>query len=66
MDSTENIGLTSHQVQAFIDDGFIKIERAFSRDLADRCRGELWAEMGLSPDDRPVQIAIRQACGLMF
>ena len=48
---TENIGLTSRQVQAFIDDGFIKIETAFSSDLANRCRDELWAAMGLSPDD---------------
>jgi hypothetical protein len=51
MFDTENIGLTSRQVPAFIDDGFIKIETAFTSDLANRCRDELWAEIGLSPDD---------------
>lgn len=42
-------GLTSRQVQSFIDDGFVKIERAFSTELAARCTDELWAEIGLSP-----------------
>ena len=50
MPKTDHIGLTSHEVQSFIADGFIKIENAFSRDLAELCRDELWAEMGLSPD----------------
>jgi hypothetical protein len=43
-------GLTSRQVQNFIDDGFVKIDNAFSTDIAKRCRDELWADMGLSPD----------------
>jgi hypothetical protein len=43
-------GLTSHQVQSFIDDGFVKIENAFSNQLASHCRDELWADIGLSPD----------------
>jgi hypothetical protein len=51
MPKTEYIGLTSHQVQNFIDDGFIKIENAFSTDLAKQCRDELWADIGLSPDE---------------
>ena len=51
MPKTEHIGLTSHQVQNFIDDGFVKIENAFSTDLAKRCRDELWADIGLSPDE---------------
>ena len=50
MSKTEHIGLADHQVQAFIDDGFAKIENAFSADLAKQCRDELWADMGLSPD----------------
>lgn len=50
MPNTEH-GLTSRQVQNFIDDGFIKIERAFSTELAARCTDELWAEIGLSPDE---------------
>ena len=51
MPQAEPIGLTSHQVRNFIADGFIKVENAFSRDLAKRCRDELWADIGLSPDE---------------
>lgn len=51
MSKTDHVGLTARQVQTFIDDGFVKIETAFGADLARRCRDELWAEIGLSPDD---------------
>ena len=47
---SEPIGLTPRQVQSFIDDGFVRIENAFSADLAQQCQDELWAEIGLSPD----------------
>jgi hypothetical protein len=50
MPKTQHIGLTSRQVLNFIADGFIKIENAFSADLAKQCRDQLWAEIGLSPD----------------
>ncbi len=50
MPRIERMGLTHSQVQSFIDDGFVKIESAFSADLAQRCRDELWADIGLSPD----------------
>lgn len=50
MPRTKPIDLTSAQVQSFIDDGFVKIENAFGADLARRCRNELWAEIGLSPE----------------
>ena len=50
MPKTEQAGLTPRQVQNFIDDGFVKIENAFSSDLASRCREELWEDIGLSPD----------------
>jgi len=50
MPSSNPIGLTSGQVQSFIDDGFVRIDNAFSTDLARQCRDELWAEIGLSPD----------------
>lgn len=43
-------GLTPGQIQQFIDDGFVMIEGAFGNGLAARCRAELWADMGLSPD----------------
>lgn len=46
----DHAGLTSDQVQNFIDDGFVRIEHAFSADLARECRDELWADIGLSPD----------------
>src|SRR5687768_9125903 len=51
MSNVDPIGLTSRQVQHFIDDGFVKIANAFSADLAKQCRDELWADMGLSPED---------------
>ena len=51
MPHTERDGLTFDQVQSFIDDGFVKIENAFSTDLAKQCRDELWADIGLSPDE---------------
>jgi Phytanoyl-CoA dioxygenase (PhyH). len=50
MPKLEHAGLTSAQVQRFIDDGFVKLENAFSADLARRGRDELWADIGLSPD----------------
>lgn len=46
----EQFGLADAEVQSFIDDGFIKIENAFSTDLARQCREELWADIGLAPD----------------
>jgi hypothetical protein len=51
MPTIEPIGLTSPQVQNFIDDGFVKIENAFGSDLAKHCRDELWADIGLSPEE---------------
>lgn len=51
MSKAEQIGLTSRQIKSFIDDGFVKIEDAYSTDLAKRCRNDLWADIGLSPDN---------------
>ena len=63
MPKIEHIGLTPSQVQSFIDDGFVKIENAFSADLAKQGRDELWADIGLSPDEpeKWVQPVIRVA-----
>ncbi|MDQ8027471.1 MAG: phytanoyl-CoA dioxygenase family protein [Brevundimonas sp.] len=47
----EHEGLTDGQIQDFINDGFVRLDDAFSADLAARCRDELWAEIGLSPND---------------
>lgn len=51
MSAIERIGLTPGQIQGFVDDGFVKIEAAFSAKLARQGRDELWADMGLSPDE---------------
>lgn len=51
MSAIERIGLTPGQIQGFVDDGFVKIEAAFSAKLARLGRDELWADMGLSPDE---------------
>lgn len=50
MSIPQEMDLTPHQVESFIKDGFVKVEGAFSRDLAQDCRNELWADIGLSPD----------------
>jgi hypothetical protein len=51
MPRIEQVGLTSPQIQNFIDDGFVRIESAFSSDVAKDCREELWSDLGLSPDE---------------
>lgn len=50
MPGSPHNGLTPDQVQNFIDDGFVRIDRAFDAQLAREGRAELWAKMGLSPD----------------
>ena len=43
--------LNDAQIEQFIQDGFVKIERAFSRELADEGRAILWRDMPCDPDD---------------
>lgn len=43
--------LTGTQVDAFITDGFVKVEQAFPREVADAGRAFLWRETGCDPDD---------------
>ncbi len=43
--------LTSEEVEAFVENGFVRIEEAVPRAVADRCRAELWAATGCDPDD---------------
>lgn len=43
--------LAPTEVTAFIDQGFVKVEDAFSRDLAEEARTILWRDTGCSPDD---------------
>jgi len=43
--------LSDAQVQQFIRDGFVKIEAAFPRDVADQCRSILWRDTGCNEGD---------------
>lgn len=43
--------LTPAQIDAFVTDGFVKIENAFSADLAAQGRAILWRDTGCDPDD---------------
>ncbi len=43
--------LTAAQLDAFITDGFVRIDNAFSADLAAQGRAILWADTGCDPND---------------
>jgi hypothetical protein len=43
-------GLEPAQVEQFITDGFLRIDRAFPGELADAARGILWKATGCAPD----------------
>ena len=43
--------LSDAQVQQFIRDGFVRIDRAFPRELADEGRAILWRDTRCDPDD---------------
>jgi hypothetical protein len=43
-------GLDAAQIEQFIEEGFVRVEDAFPRALADEARAILWRDMGLSPD----------------
>jgi hypothetical protein len=42
---------TTTEIDNFIEDGFIRIENAFSKELADECRDLLWKATQCDPDD---------------
>ena len=44
--SDRSQGLSQQQVEQFVRDGFVKIEGAFSRELADEGRAILWRDLG--------------------
>ena len=44
--------LSEERIEQFIRDGFVKIDGAFPRAVADAGRAILWADTGLDPDDR--------------
>ncbi len=43
--------LSDDQIQQFIQDGFVRIDRAFPREIADEARAILWRDTGCDPDD---------------
>ena len=43
--------LTAAQINSFIADGFVRIDEAFPRTLADQGRAILWRETGCDPND---------------
>jgi hypothetical protein len=43
--------LSDAQQQQFIEDGFIRVDRAFPRELAHAGRAILWRDTGCDPDD---------------
>jgi hypothetical protein len=51
LDSHTPSVLTDAQLRQFIDDGFVKIQRVFSRELAEECRSILWRDTGCDESD---------------
>ena len=43
--------LSQQQAEDFVRTGFVRIDRAFPRDVADACRAMLWRETGADPND---------------
>jgi hypothetical protein len=43
--------LSDNEISQFIERGFVRIDKAFSKDLASRAREILWRDLGCSPDD---------------
>jgi hypothetical protein len=43
--------LSQEQISNFIDEGFVKIENAFPKELAEECRAHLWKATQCDPDN---------------
>lgn len=43
--------LSTEAIEAFLRDGFVRLDDAFPRELADECRAILWRDLGRDPDD---------------
>lgn len=43
--------LTKDQIDGFINDGFVKVENAFSKEIADQCLAILWKATQCDPDN---------------
>lgn len=44
--------LSDAQLQQFVQDGFVRLDKAFPRELADKGRAILWRDTGCDPHDR--------------
>ena len=44
-------GLGPAEIEQFTNDGFVRIDRAFPRELAEAARAILWKALGCNPDD---------------
>jgi Phytanoyl-CoA dioxygenase (PhyH) len=44
--------LSQDEIEQFVDLGYVKVEQAFSRELGQRCAGELWDVIDPDPRDR--------------
>jgi len=44
--------LSNGEIEQFIRDGFVRIDQAFPRELADEARTILWRDTGCDPHDR--------------
>jgi hypothetical protein len=44
--------LADEELEAFVQDGFVRLDGAVPRTVADRCRAELWQATGCDPADR--------------
>lgn len=49
---TAPLALSRAQIDQFVSEGFVRIDEAFSRELADACRRVLWLATGCREDDR--------------
>jgi hypothetical protein len=45
-----HVALSAAQIEQFVVDGFVRIDEAFSRNLAERCRRILWLATGFAED----------------
>jgi hypothetical protein len=43
--------LSDAQIQQFIQDGFVRVDHAFPRQLADQARAIMWRDLACDPDD---------------
>lgn len=44
--------LSSEQIERFVADGFVRLDEAFPREVAEVCRNVLWAASGCDPENR--------------